>query len=173
MSLNNRFSCVLGISIFGFKTYWKQVFGLMEIQTSSTFEQFLQEETLNAKKNKSYYQQYDVKQPRAFHKQAMTKQQIYDNMLARQSGMECSQGIQFQKGLFNMEEVEELKMNNQQKQCRCGSIKHLRISSKDFPVGLAIRKAKESALETAPSKLESKKAAEYEVAEEERKCMAV
>ena len=37
MSLNNRISCVVGISIFGFKTYWKQVFDFMEIQTSSTF----------------------------------------------------------------------------------------------------------------------------------------
>ena len=44
MSLNNPISCVVGISIFGFKTYWKQVFDLMEIQTSSTFEQFLQAE---------------------------------------------------------------------------------------------------------------------------------
>ena len=29
MSLNNRISCVVGMSIFGFKTYWKQVFNLM------------------------------------------------------------------------------------------------------------------------------------------------
>ena len=56
MSLNNRISFVVGIYIFGFKTYFKQVFYLMEIQTTSTFEQFLQAETLNAKKNKSYYQ---------------------------------------------------------------------------------------------------------------------
>ena len=56
MSLNNRISCVVGIYIFGFKTYWKQVFDLMGIQTSSTFGKFLQAETLNAKKNKSYYQ---------------------------------------------------------------------------------------------------------------------
>ena len=55
MSLNNRISCVLGISIFGFKTYWKEVFDLMEIQTSSTLIHFLQAETHNAKKNKSYY----------------------------------------------------------------------------------------------------------------------
>ena len=55
MSLKNRISCVVGISIFGFKTYCKQVFDLMEIQTSSTFEQFLQAETLNSKKNKSYW----------------------------------------------------------------------------------------------------------------------
>ena len=52
MSLNNMISCVVVMSIFGFKIYWKQVFDLMEIEKSSTFEQFLQEETLNAKKNK-------------------------------------------------------------------------------------------------------------------------
>ena len=55
-SLNNRISCVLGISIFGFKKYRKQVFDLMEIQTTATFKQFLQAETINANKNKSYYQ---------------------------------------------------------------------------------------------------------------------
>ena len=130
----------------------------MQIQTSSTFKQFLQAETLNAKKNKSYYQQYDGKRLRAFHKQAMIKQQIYKNMLARLSGMDYSQGIQFQKILVNMEEAKVPTMNNQQKQCKYGSVKHLRISHNDCPVGLAIRKAKKSALETAPSKLEAKKA---------------
>ena len=74
----------------------------MEIQTSSTFEQFLQAETLNAEKNNSYYQRYDVKPLRAFHMQAMIKKQIYDNMIARQSGMEYSQWIQFQTSLINM-----------------------------------------------------------------------
>ena len=64
-------------------------------------------------------------------------------------------------------------MNNQQKRCRCGSVKHLRISSKDCPVVLAIRKAKKLALETAPSKLEAKKAAEDAAAEEESKCLTV
>ena len=60
-SLNNRISCVVGISIFGLNTYWKQVFNLMEIQISLTFKQFLQVETLNDKNNNSYYQQYNVK----------------------------------------------------------------------------------------------------------------
>ena len=55
MSLNNRISCVVGVFIFGFKKYWKQVFGLMEIQIIQTFKQLLQTETLNDKKNKSYY----------------------------------------------------------------------------------------------------------------------
>ena len=93
-------------------------------------------------------------------------------MLARRSGMDYSQGIKFQTSLVNMEEAKGLKMNNQQKHCKCGSVKHLRISHKDFPVGLAIRKAKKSALETAPSKLEANKAAEDAAAEEEIKCLA-
>ena len=143
----------------------------MEIQTSSTFEHFLQAETLKEKKNKSYYQGYNVKQLRAFHKQAMIKQQIYDNMFARQSGMDYSQGIQFQTILVNMEEAKGLTMNNQQKQWKCGPIKHLRISRKDFPVGFAIRKSKKLVLETAPSKLEAKKAVEDSAAEEGIKCL--
>ena len=81
-------SWVVGISIFGFKTHWKQVFNLMEIKTNQTSKQFFQSEKFNAEKNKSYYQRYDVKQLRAFRKQAMMKQKIYGNMLARRSGME-------------------------------------------------------------------------------------
>ena len=142
MSLNNRIIFLVGISILVFKIYWKQVFDFMEIQTTSMFEHFLQSETLNAKKNKSHYQQYNVKRLRAFHKQAMIKQKIYNNMLARRSGMDYSQGIQFQTSLINMEEAQKLTMKNQQKRFRCGFIKHLRISSKDYPVGLAIRKTK-------------------------------
>ena len=147
------------------------MFDLMEIQTNSTFEQFLQAETLNAKRKNSYYQRYDFKQLRAFHEQAMIKQQIYDNMLARRRGMDYSQGMKFKTSLVNMEKKKELTMNNQHKWCRCGSVKHLRISSKYCLVGLAIRKAKKSALETAPSKLEANKAAEDSVAEEESKCL--
>ena len=99
------------------------------------------------------------------------KQQIYENMLARRSGMDYSPGIQFQTSLVNMEEAKELTMNNQQKRCRCGSIKHLRISSKDCPVGLAIRKAKKLALGMGISQSEAKKAAEDAAAEEESKCL--
>ena len=53
MSLSNSISCVVGISFFIFKIYWKQKFALMEIQTTSTFEQFLKSETPNTKKNNS------------------------------------------------------------------------------------------------------------------------
>ena len=119
----------------------------MDIKTTQTFKQFLQSETLDSDKKKSYYQQYDVKWLRAFHMQAITKQQIYENMLARKSGMDYIPGINFQTSLINMEEAKELTMSNQpekkqQKRCRCGSIKELRVSSEDFPVGLSIRKAK-------------------------------
>ena len=103
------------------------------------------------------------------------KQQIYDNMLARRSGMDYSPGIPFQTSLINMEEAKELTMRNQpekkqQKRCRCGSIKHLRVSSKDCPVGLAIRKAKKLALGISQSK--ANKATEYAASEEESKCLA-
>ena len=141
MRLNNRILCVLGISTFIFKTYWKQFFALMEIQTTPMFEQFLQAETLNAEKNKSYYQRHNVKRLRDFHKQAMIKQQINDNMLARKSVMDFSQGVNFETSIINMEEAQEITMNNQlggkqQNWCRCGSIKHSRVTSKDGPVGL-------------------------------------
>ena len=85
--------------------------------------------------------------------------------------MDYSQGIHFQTSLINMDGAQELTMNNQpkktqQKRCRCGSIKHLRISSKDCSVGLAIRKAKKSASEMALSTSEAKIAAEDAAAEE-------
>ena len=115
MSLNNWILCVVGISVFGFKTYCKQVFDFMEIQTTSTFKHLFQTETLNDERNNSYYQRYDVKWLRAFHKQAMINQWIYNNMLARLSGMDYSQGIQFETSIINMEEAPEFTMNNKNK----------------------------------------------------------
>ena len=85
----------MGISMFGLKTYWNQLFNLMEIQTNQNFEHFFQAETLNTDNNKSYYQQYDVKRLISFHKQGMIKQQIYENILARKIGVDYSPGIQF------------------------------------------------------------------------------
>ena len=61
MSLKNRISCVVGISIFSFNKYRRRVFNLMELNMKSTFKHFLRSETVNAEKNKSYYQQYNVK----------------------------------------------------------------------------------------------------------------
>ena len=90
--------------------------------------------------------------------------------------MDYSPGIQFQTSLINMEESKEITMRNQpekkqQNRCRCGSIKHLRVSSKDFPVGLAIRKAKKLALGIGLSKSEAKKSEEDATEEEEIKCL--
>ena len=62
--------------------------------------------------------------------------------------------------------------NKQQKRCRCGSIKHLRVSPKEFPVGFVIIKAKKMALGMGLSQSEAKKAAEDAAAKEERKCLA-
>ena len=42
----------------------------------------------------------------------MIRQQIYDNMIARRSGMDYSQGIQFETSIINMEEAQELTMKN-------------------------------------------------------------
>ena len=90
--------------------------------------------------------------------------------------MDYSQCIKFETSLINMEEAQKITINNkpkknQQKRCRCGSIKNSWVTSKDCPVGLAIRKAKKLALEMALSKSEAKKSAEYAVSEEESKCM--
>ena len=64
-----------------------------------------------------------------------------------------------------MEEEKALTTRNkpekkQQKRCRCGSIKHLRVTSKDFPTGLAIRKDKKLALGMGLSKSKENKAVE-------------
>ena len=50
MSLNIRILCIVGISIFVFKTYWQRVFNLMDLNISPTSKQFLQAKTENAEK---------------------------------------------------------------------------------------------------------------------------
>ena len=90
--------------------------------------------------------------------------------------MDYSQGVHFETSLINMEEAKELTMNNktgkkQQKRCRCGSIKHSRVTSKDCPVGLAIRRAKKLALGMGLSQSKENNSAEDAAAEEKRKCL--
>ena len=41
MIINNMISCVVGISIFGFKTYWKQVFNLIDIKNNTNLQTVL------------------------------------------------------------------------------------------------------------------------------------
>ena len=156
MSLNNRISCVVGISIFGFN--------LMELNMIPNFKQFLQVKTVNTDK-KSYYQWYDVKIIRALHKQAIMKHKIYENILARQSGMYYIPGIRFQTSLFDMDKSKALTKSNQleksnhkkQIRCRCGSINHLQITSKYFPVGISCQKGKKLALEVGLSQVNTNK----------------
>ena len=88
------------IPIFGFKKYWQTDLNLMELNMSPTFKNFLQSETVNADKNKSYYQKYDVKTMRALHNQAIIKHKIYENILARKSGMDYSPVIRLKKVLW-------------------------------------------------------------------------
>ena len=49
----------------------------------------------------------------AFHKQSTMKQKIYENILARQSGMDYSTGIRFEKILVYIDKVKALNKNNQ------------------------------------------------------------
>ena len=53
----------------------------MELNLIPIFKQLLKSKTTNYDRNKAYYQLYNVKINRAFHKQANIKQHIYKNML--------------------------------------------------------------------------------------------
>ena len=86
--------------------------------------------------------------------------------------MDYSPGIQFQTSIIKMEEAKELTIINQpgkkqQKRCQCVSIKHLLVSSKDCPVGLAI-----GTLGMGLSQYEAKKAAKDATVEGEIKFLA-
>ena len=82
---------------------------------------------------------------RSFQKKAIMQQQIYENIHSRQSGMDYSLVIRFETSLVNMDEEkaptkrkQPEKLNpNQQKRCRCGSIKNLCITSMSCPVGIS------------------------------------
>ena len=95
------------------------------------------------------------------------KHQVYDNILVRRSGVDYSPGIRFETSLVNVDEEKSLTTSNQleksnqkqKNQCRCGFIKHLRVTSKNCPVGLAIRKAKKMVLGMGLYQDEAKKAA--------------
>ena len=87
---------------------------------------------------------------RAFHKQAMMKQKIYDNIPVSRIGVDYSPVLCFETCPVNMDEAKALTNRNQteffnqnqQKRCRCGSIKHLRITITDCPVGVSYWAAK-------------------------------
>ena len=69
----------------------------------------------------------------------MIKELFYENILASQIGMENT----FKTSLINMDKAKSLTINNQQgkskiknKRCQCGSLEHLHITSKKFPIGV-------------------------------------
>ena len=113
MSLDNRIFSIVVIYMLGFNKYWQRFFNLKEIKITPTLKQFLQSETLNGEKKKSYYQQYDVKILIALHKQAVIEQHIYKNILSRRIVIDYSPGMQFQKSIINMNKEVALTMNNQ------------------------------------------------------------
>ena len=78
MSLNNRISCIVGISTCGFNKYWQNFFNLMELNMIPTSKMFLKDKKTTLRKN---YQLYDVKMMRALHKQEMMKHQRYEKYL--------------------------------------------------------------------------------------------
>ena len=91
--------------------------------------------------------------------------------------MDYSPGIQVQTSLINMEEAKSLTIRNQpemkqQEWCRCGSIKHLQVTSKYCPVGLEIIKAKKWSLGMGLSQSKAKRADEDAAEGEESKCLA-
>ena len=65
---------------------------------------------------------------RAFHNQAMMKQKIYKNILARRSGVDYSPGIHFQTSLVDMDEAKSLTKKNELEK---------RIISKEDGAGVA------------------------------------
>ena len=79
----------------------------------------------------------------------MIKQQTYEKMLSRRSGLDYSLGIQFQTSLVNMDEAKTLTMKNQlgksmdkKKRCQFGSLDHLCITPKELSIGISYRNAK-------------------------------
>ena len=51
--LNISISCVVVISIFGFKKCWQKVFDFMDLNMRPPFKQLLLSETINANKKKA------------------------------------------------------------------------------------------------------------------------
>ena len=89
---------------------------------------------------------------------------MYENILARRSGMDYIPGMKYQKIIINVDKAKALTMDNQpgksadkKKRCRCGSFEHLHITSKEYPIELYYQNAK-NALDMGLSQQETKKA---------------
>ena len=140
MNLKNRIFCVVGISIFRFKKYWQTVFNLMELNMSPTFKP----KQSTPKKNKSYYQLYDVKNeilPQAVNDETAnirehTCKVKWDGLHSRNTLLNKS----CQNGQSKITNHDQSTGKEAKKRFQCGSINHFQVTSKDCPVGLATRK---------------------------------
>ena len=123
----------------------------------------MEAETINANKNKLYYQWYGVKIIRAFHKKEMIKEHIYEKILARRSVVDYSPEIIFEESLIHMSDAKSLTKINQpvkhmrKKWFQWGSIENLQIITRNCPVGIAYWKAENLALDMGISQSEAKK----------------
>ena len=91
------------------------MFNLMELKIIPTLKQLLQAKIIKTKENKAYYPQYYVKLIRDLHKDAVIRQHIYENILARKTGVDYSPIICFKKSLVDMYKAKALTKSNQQK----------------------------------------------------------
>ena len=105
----------------------------------------------------------------------MTKQHIYENILARKIGMYYSPGICFEKSIFNVDKTKALTKRNQiekhkgKKRYQFSPNNHLKITLMDCPVGITYQKAKILTLDMGLSQFEAKKSVEEAVVEEEKR----
>ena len=152
----------------------------MKLNMRPTFKQLLIAEKVNSEKNKEYYRWYNVKITRASHKQEITKQKIYKNILSGQSGVNFNPWIRFETSFIIRKKAKALTKSNQPeksnpnpyKRFRCSFIKHVQINSVASPVGIATRQGK-TALCMRPSQAESKSVEEETSEEEEGNCLVI
>ena len=92
-TLNSWISCVTSILIFVLKHLWRNNFKILEINITTIFVGLWKSQTTKTKQRSEYSAQYHAKRTRSYHEQAMIRQQIYDNILARKSGVDYNPRI--------------------------------------------------------------------------------
>ena len=146
MSLNNRISFVVGIYIFGFKAYFKQVFNLMEIKKHQHLNISCKQKHSTPRRtshtiNDTMSSDWEPSISRQLSNNKYTTMCLQDEVgCTVVKGYSLKQVSSTWKRQNNSQKT--INQRKKQKRCQCGSIKHLRIFSKDCPVVLAIRKAK-------------------------------
>ena len=92
MDLNNIISCVVGISIFGFKKYWQTVFNLNELKMSPTFKLFLKAKKVNTG-NKIILSMIRFKNNERFPQAGNDETENIQKKIVRQSGKDYRPGM--------------------------------------------------------------------------------